>query len=72
MTNNFFYKVTAQANETHPARLDLFGVIGGGWWEDGFDEKSFKDAMSVVKETQPLDIYLNSRSGRARFLSSYM
>lgn len=63
MTNNFFYKVTAQANETQPARLDLFGVIGGGWWEDGFDEKSFKDAMSVVKETQPLDIYLNSPGG---------
>lgn len=63
MTNNFFYKVTAQANVTQPARLDLFGVIGGGWWEDGFDEKSFKDAMSVVQETQPLDIYLNSPGG---------
>ena len=63
MTNNFFYKVTAQADATQPARLDLFGVIGGSWWEDGFDEKSFKDAMSVVKETQPLDIYLNSPGG---------
>ena len=63
MTNNFFYKVTAQADATQPARLDLFGVIGGGWWDEGFDEKSFKDAMSVVKETQPLDIYLNSPGG---------
>lgn len=63
MTNNFFYKVTAQANVSQPARLDLFGVIGGGFWEEGFDEKSFKDAMSVVKETQPLDIFLNSPGG---------
>lgn len=61
--NNNFYKVTAQANETQPARLDLFGVIGGGFWEEGFDENSFKDAMSVVKETQPLDIFLNSPGG---------
>lgn len=63
MTNNFFYKVTAQADVTKPARLDLFGVIGGGWWEDGFDEKSFKDSMSVIAETQPIDIYLNSPGG---------
>ena len=63
MNNNFFYKVTAQANESQPARLDLFGVIGGGWWEDGFDENSFKTAMSEVKETQPLDIYINSPGG---------
>ena len=62
MTNNF-YKVTMAADVTQPARLDLFGVIGGGFWEDGFDEKSFKDAMSVVKETHPLDIYLNSQGG---------
>lgn len=62
MTNNF-YKVTMASDVTQPARLDLFGVIGGGFWEDGFDEKSFKDAMSVVKETQPLDIYLNSPGG---------
>lgn len=65
MTNNFFYKVTAQADVTKPARLDLFGVIGGGWWEDGFDEKSFKDSMSVIAETQPIDIYLNSPGGSA-------
>lgn len=63
MNNNFFYKVTAQANESQPARLDLFGVIGGGWWDDGFDENSFKTAMSEVKETQPLDIYINSPGG---------
>lgn len=61
--NNNFYKVTMQANEALPARLDLFGVIGGGFWEEGFDESSFKKAMSVVKETQPLDIYLNSPGG---------
>ena len=61
--NNNFYKVTMQANEALPARLDLFGVIGGGFWEEGFDESSFKRAMSVVKETQPLDIYLNSPGG---------
>lgn len=61
--NNNFYKVTMQANEALPARLDLFGVIGGGFWEGGFDESSFKKAMSVVKETQPLDIYLNSPGG---------
>ena len=62
-TENDFYKFTAQADKTKAARLDLFGVIGGGFWEDGFDENAFKTAMSAVDDSQPLDIYINSPGG---------
>lgn len=61
--NKDFYKFTAQADETKPARLDLFGEIGGGFWSDGFDEVSFAEAMKAVKDTQPLDVFLNSQGG---------
>lgn len=63
MKMNDFYKVTAQADKTKAARLDLFGVIGGGFWEDGFDENAFKAAMGAVDDSQPLDIYINSPGG---------
>ena len=57
------YKFTAQADKNKPARLDLFGEIGGGFWSDGFDEKTFSEAMKAVQETQPLDVFLNSQGG---------
>lgn len=57
------YKFTAQADKNKPARLDLFGEIGGGFWSDGFDETTFSEAMKAVQETQPLDVFLNSQGG---------
>lgn len=60
--NNDFYKVTMAA-ENGAARLDLFGIIGGGFWEEGFDESSFNAAMSGIKEEQALDIFINSQGG---------
>lgn len=62
MTNNF-YKFTMQEQSEKPARLDLFGVIGGGFWEEGFDVSTLKSELKFVNETQPLDIYLNSQGG---------
>lgn len=63
MKNNNFYKVTAEADVTKPARLDLMGEIGGGFWSAGFDEADFSYALREVGETQPLDIYINSQGG---------
>lgn len=60
--NNNFYKVTMAADDK-PARLDLFGTVGGGFWEDGFDEKTFAEAMKDVKDDQALDVYVNSPGG---------
>lgn len=60
---NNFYKFTAQADTQKPARLDLYGAVGGGYWEEGFDENTFKNDMSVVPEDQALDIYINSNGG---------
>lgn len=62
MTNDF-YKFTMAKDQNSPARLDLFGTVGGGFWEDGFDDVSFADAMKEVGEFQPLDIYINSPGG---------
>jgi len=62
MTNNF-YKFTMQQTAEKPARLDLFGVIGGGFWEEGFNVSTLKEDLKFVNETQPLDIYLNSPGG---------
>ena len=61
---NNFYKFTAQ-EETSPARLDLFGEVGGdGFWSAGFDESTFKNDMELaVKPGQALDIYINSPGG---------
>lgn len=59
---NDFYKFT-MARDNAPARLDLIGTIGGGFFEDGFDDASFSAAMSGVGESQPLDIYVNSPGG---------
>lgn len=61
---NKFYKVTAAAGDK-PARLDLFGEVGGGFWSMGFDEATFKmdlDAAGVSEDT-PLEIYVNSPGG---------
>ena len=60
---NDFYKFTMAQDQTVPARLDLFGTIGGGFWDDGFDDVSFAEAMKGVGEFQPLDIYINSPGG---------
>lgn len=60
---NDFYKFTMAQDQTMPARLDLFGTIGGGFWDDGFDDVSFAEAMKGVGEFQPLDIYINSNGG---------
>lgn len=60
--NNNFYKFTMAADDK-PARLDLFGTVGGGFWEDGFDEKTFAEAMKGVKDEQALDVFVNSPGG---------
>lgn len=63
MKNNF-YKFTAKEDVSAPARLDLFGEVGGGFWSEGFDEGTFKDAMSLaVKPGQALEIFINSPGG---------
>ena len=31
---NDFYKFTMEADASKPARLDLFGTVGGGFWEE--------------------------------------
>ena len=59
---NKFYQFTAAAQDA-PARLDLFGSVGGGFWDDGFDESSFKADMSVIRDDQPLNVYINSPGG---------
>ncbi|MGN0885794.1 MAG: head maturation protease, ClpP-related [Candidatus Spyradenecus sp.] len=61
--SNKGYKFTAEADPQKAARLDLFGEVGGGFWSEGFDASTFKAAMGVVGETQPLDIYINSNGG---------
>lgn len=60
---NDFYKFTMEADASKPARLDLFGTVGGSYWEDGFNESEFSDSMKGLKETQPLDVYINSPGG---------
>lgn len=60
---NDFYKFTMAQDQSTPARLDLFGTIGGGFWEEGFDDVSFAEAMNGIGEFQPLDIYINSPGG---------
>lgn len=60
---NDFYKFTMAKEQNAPARLDLFGTIGGGFFEEGFDDVTFAEAMSGVGEFQPLDIYVNSPGG---------
>lgn len=60
---NDFYKFTMAKEQNAPARLDLFGTIGGGFFEEGFDDVSFAQAMSGIGEFQPLDIYVNSPGG---------
>jgi ATP-dependent protease ClpP protease subunit len=60
---NDFYKFTMAKDQNAPARLDLFGTIGGGFFEEGFDDVSFAQAMSGIGEFQPLDIYVNSPGG---------
>lgn len=61
MKNDFYKFTMAQGND--PARLDLIGTIGGGFFEEGFDDATFAQAMSGIGETQPLDIYVNSPGG---------
>lgn len=58
-----FYKVTAEADPAKPARLDLFGRIGGGFWDNGFDENTFREDMALIDPDQPLDIFINSQGG---------
>lgn len=62
MNKNKFYQFTAAAQDA-PARLDLFGSVGGGFWDQGFDESSFKADMAVVRDDQPLNVYINSMGG---------
>ena len=58
---NKFYRIEANADETKAARLDLLGAIGA--WVEGFNEQTFLDEMRAIKETQPLDVFLNSPGG---------
>mgnify|MGYP003305892786 CR=1 FL=1 len=58
-----FYKVTAEADVSKPARLDLFGEVGGGFWSMGFDESDFKNEIGAILDGQPLEIYINSQGG---------
>lgn len=58
-----FYKFTAAQSDAEPARLDLFGAVGGDFWSAGFDEATFKYDMSAIPEDAALDVYLNSSGG---------
>lgn len=58
-----FYKFTMAQSESEPARLDLFGEVGGGFWTAGFDECTFKQDMSVIPDDAALDVYINSSGG---------
>lgn len=63
MMKNDFYKFTMAADKTKAARLDLFGNVGSSFWEEGFDEKSFSNALKEVGDEQALDVYINSPGG---------
>lgn len=59
-----FWNLKNSEAEGESARLDLFGVIGAdGFWEQGFDENSFKNDMALIPAEAPLDIYINSDGG---------
>lgn len=62
MNKKNFYKFTAQVDTKKPARLDLFGEIGGAFWA-GFDESTFAADMAELDDEQPLNIYINSGGG---------
>lgn len=57
-----FIKVTNSGADKH-ARIDLFGTIGGGFFDRGIDESSLIESMKGVSDTQPLDIYINTNGG---------
>lgn len=59
-----FWNLKTNNENTDAARLDLFGIIGAdGFWEQGFDEASFKYDMESIPEDKALDIYINSDGG---------
>lgn len=62
--NNEFYKISMiTKKEKQVAKLDLFGVIGGGFWEEGFDESSFKRDLAQIPAGAKLEIHINSPGG---------
>lgn len=58
-----FLKVTNQSDASKPARLDLFGQIGGDFWSPGIDEGLVKAEMAGIADDQPIDVYINSVGG---------
>ena len=58
-----FLKVTNQTDTSRPARLDLFGAIGGSFWDAGIDEGTVKSALMDIADDQPIDVYINSVGG---------
>lgn len=61
---NKFWNLKTNSDAAESARLDLFGIIGAdGFWEEGFDETSFKYDMESIPADKPLDIYINSDGG---------
>lgn len=61
---NDFYKISMITKKEKPvAKLDLFGVIGGGFWEEGFDESSFKRDLLKIPDGAKLEIHINSPGG---------
>ena len=46
-----------------PVRLDLFGAIGGDFWDRGIDESVIKAQLEGIDENAAIDIYINSPGG---------
>lgn len=57
-----FLKVTNEG-ENKPVRIDLFGRVGGGYFDDGINEDSLKQELGWINENAPLEIYINTVGG---------
>lgn len=45
-------------------RLDLFGYVGGNaWFDDGFNEKTVRNYLTGLSDTDPLEVWINSYGG---------
>ena len=59
-----FWNLKTNNDSAESARLDLFGTIGAdGFWEQGFDDTSFKAEMQSIPSDKALDIFINSNGG---------
>ena len=57
-----FLKVTNEGGDK-PIRIDLFGRVGGGYFDDGINEETVKQELGWIDENATLDIYINTVGG---------